>query len=278
MNSMSMRLFFSVFVLFLFFSGCDPTYRYVFYPPERTEYTLVPDPELMLLANDTSYSISNDSLSIIFNRKTFKIEVKYLSDYQLNNFDFPDDSKDGLYSANPFTYGNWVDPEFGYTPNRFTVFKVSIYNYTMSKINFDPERSFLVTDRGDIFPGYGREEKSSKNESLESYFRKRKGSSGVDDEIFERRMGIIRTTVLYLGKPIYQGDSREGLVAYDPLDESVQQVKLVLNNFIIGYDENNEPSEFLNLQFYFRRKPLVKEQFGPIAVRFDTTADRKSVV
>lgn len=261
------------FVILLYLvNGCDPAYRYVFYPPERIEYTLVPDAELFQLTNDTSYSISRDSLSIIYDRKSFKIEVKYLSDYQLNTFDFPDDSKDGLFSANPFTYGNWVDPDLGYTPNRFTVFKISIFNYTMSKINFDPERSFLVTDRGDLFAGYGREEKSSRNQSLEAYFRKRKGSSGVDDEVFERRMGIIRTTVLYLGRPIYQGDSREGLVVYDPLHESVQKVKLVLDDFIVGYDENNEPSEFLDLQFFFRRKPLVREELGPATTPSDTGA------
>ncbi len=261
-----------LFILLVAMAGCDPAYRYVFYPPQRIEYALAPDPALLRSLNDTSYSISKDSLAIVFDRKTFKVEVRYLSDYQLNNFDLPDDSKDGFFSANPFTYANWVDLDLGYTPNRFSVFKISIFNYTMSKINFDPERSFLVSDRGDMFPGYGREEKSSKNESLESYYRKRKGSSGVDDDIFERRMGIVRTTVLYLGRPIYQGDSREGIVVYDPLNESVQRVKLVLNNFIVGYDENNEPSEYLNLQFFFQRKPLVKEKLGPLRRMTDSLA------
>jgi hypothetical protein len=254
----------TTFVVVFLFAGCDSAYRYAFFPPERIEYTLVPDAELMAQASDTSYSISRDSLSVVFDRKTFKVEVQYLSDYHLNNIEFPDDSKDGEFSANPFTYANWVDPQLGYTPNRFSVFKVSIFNYTMSKINFDPEKSFLVTDRGDIFPGYGREERTSKNESLEAYFRKRKGSSGVDDEIFERRMGIVRQTVLSMGRPIYQGDSREGIVVYDPLHESVEKIKLVLNDFIIGYDENNEPSEFLSLQFFFRRIPLRKETIGPV--------------
>lgn len=268
---MNLRYTVLLFALLFLLAGCDKAYRYVFFPPERVEYTLEPDPDLIHLANDTSYYIGRDSLSIVFDRKTFKVEVKYLPDYQLNSFEFPDDSKDGEFSANPFTFANWVDPQVGYTPNRFSVFKVSIFNYASSKLNFDPELSFLVTDRGDILPGFGREEKSSRNESVEAYYRKRKGSSGVEDEIFERRMGIVRQTMLYLGRPIFQGDSREGLTVYDPAHESVAKVKLVMNNFITGYDENNEPSEFTNLQFYFRRVPLKKEQFTPPVVAVDTS-------
>lgn len=251
--------------------GCDPAYRYVFYPEQREEITLLPDTDLQFAAGDTSYSISRDSLSVVFDRRSYKVEVKYLSDYQLNTTEFPNESKDAEFSPNPFTYADWVDPDLGYTPSRFSVFKVSIYNYTSSKINFDPELSELVSDRGDVLPGYGREEKSSKNQSLEAYFKKRKGSSGVDDDVFERRMGIIRTNVLYLGKPIYQGDSREGLVVLDPLHESVQKVKLTMKNFIVGYDENNEPNEFVTIHFYFKKAPLAKEKIKPRIAAVDTS-------
>lgn len=259
-------------VLSTMLTGCDRAYRYMFFPPERTEYTLAPDGGLLYLANDTSYYIGRDSTSIVYDRKSFKIEVKFLSDYQLNMFEFPDDSKDGEMSANPFTFANWVDPQLGFTPSRFTTFKVSIFNYASSKLNFDPELSFVVTDRGDVFSGFGREEKSSRNQSVEGYYRKRKGSSGVEDEVFERRMGIVRQTVLYLGRPIFQGDSREGLVVYDAMHESVEKVKLVIKNFITAYDENNEPSGFTDLQFFFKRVPLEKERLRPVtAAQADTS-------
>ncbi|MEK6755898.1 MAG: DUF4159 domain-containing protein [Bacteroidota bacterium] len=261
-----------LFVLSGIVSGCDPAYRYMFFPPERTEYTLAPDPNLLFSTSDTSYYVTRDSLSVVFDRKTFKVEIKYFSDYQLNTLEFPDDSRDAEFSANPFTFANWIDPQLGYAPNRFTVFKISIFNYASSKLNFDPELSFLVTDRGDVLSGYGREEKSSRNQSIEGYFRTRKGSSGVDDEVFERRMGIVRQTVLYLGRPIFQGDSREGIVVYDALDESIDKVKLVMKGFITAYNENNEPSEFLDLQFYFKRVPLQKDRFQPVAAAHDTAA------
>lgn len=253
-------------------AGCDHAYKYLFYPPEVVEYTLVPDLEMLASVNDTSLSVNRDSTAIVFNRGTFKVEVKYVPDYQLNNAEFPEESRDGEFSSNPFTFANWVDPKLGITPTRFSVFRVSIYNYSAPKLNFDPERSFLLSDRGDLFNGYGREEKTSKNFSLEAYYKRRKGASGVEDEIFERRMGIIRTTVLYLSRPVYAGDNREGFVVYDPLDESVQQVKLAFKDFILGYDENNEPSEFTDIDFYFKRVPLRKETIQIRAVVADTTS------
>ncbi|OGU67436.1 MAG: hypothetical protein A3C56_01465 [Ignavibacteria bacterium RIFCSPHIGHO2_02_FULL_56_12] len=258
------------FALLAFAGGCDDAFKYLFYPPESVEYALIPDVDLLMAAKDSSYSLSRDSLAVVYNRGTWKIEVKYMPDFQLNNVEFPEESQDGESSSNPFTFANWIDPQTGITPNRFSVFKISIFNYSASKLNFDPERSFLVTDRGDLLSGYGREEKTSKNQSLEGYFKRRKGASGVEDEIFERRMGIIRTTVLYLGRPIYAGDNREGFVIYDPLPESVEKVKLVFREFILGYDENNEPSQFTDLTFYFERTALSKQAIVGLKPRADS--------
>lgn len=241
----------------LVLSGCDSVYQYVVYPPTRIDYVLTPDSVLtMKYLDKTVYTISGDKRSVSFDRKDFKVEIKYMSDYQLNTFEFPDQSANGYYSTNPFTYGNWVDPELGYVPNRFTVFKVTIYNYSASKINFDPENATLESERGDKFHAYGREEKSSRYQSLEGYFKKRKGTSGVDDDVFESRMGIIRRTVHYLGKPVFRSDVRDGLVIFDPLSEDAGKVKLTLKDFILGYDENNQASEFTTLNFYFDRQEM----------------------
>lgn len=248
------------FLLIITLSGCDSVYRYIFLPPERIEYTLVPDVDKLNLLNDTSYFVSKNGQIFGYNAKDWKIEVRYMSDYQLNTFEFPEESKDGLLSGNPYTYANWVDPELGYTPRRFSVFKVAIYNYTGSKLNFDPELATLETDRGDNFRAYAREQKNAKNFSLEEYFKRRQGSSGVEEQIFETRMGIIRRTLLYYGKPIYKGDSREGLVVFEPIVDNVTNLKVNIKNFIVGYDENNDPSDFINLTFYFKQVPLNKDE------------------
>ncbi len=233
--------------------GCDSVYQYIVFPPERIEYTLVPDADLLSSQNDRNYRLSDDKQSIIYDAKDYKIEIKYLTDYHLNTYEFPDQSQSQQFSTNPFTFGNWIDPELGYTPNRFTVFKVTIYNYAGGKINLDPENIFLKTDRGDELNSYGREEKNSRYQSLEAYFKKRKGTSGIDDDVFESRMGIVRRSVHYLGKPVFRGDVRDGLIVMNPLADEVEQLKVTIKDFILGYDENNQPSEFTTLKFYFRR-------------------------
>lgn len=245
-------------LIIIFFSGCDAVYRYVFLPPERVEYTIVPDPDAIKALGDTNYFVSRDGRVIGYDAKDWKVEVMFMSDYQLNNFEFPDDSKAGEFSSNPFTFGNWTDPNLGFTPRRFSVFKVSIYNYTGSKINFDPEMSIFETDRGDYLNAYGREEKNARYHSIEQYYRIRKGSSGLDDEVYERRMGIARRTMLYYGKAIYRGDSREGLLVFDPVLENLKKMRVIFNGFVTEYDENNEPSEFKHLEFFFKQVPVTE--------------------
>lgn len=261
----------------VFMGGCDTVYHYVVYPPQRIEYTLVPDEDLVAGLHDSLYSVSEDKRTAIFDKKDFKVELKYLSDYHLNNVEFLEQSQSGLLSTNPFTYANWIDPQTGYTPQRFSVFKVTIYNYAGGKLNLDPENSFLITDRGDFLNSYGREEKNSRYESLEAYFKKRKGTSGVEDDIFESRMGIVRRTLLYLGKPVFRGDVRDGLLVFDPLADGVEHVKIDIREFITGYDENNQPSSFTSLAFYFKRVPFIAPEAkgGYVAGREDTSGARR---
>lgn len=265
----------SLIILSLFFiAGCDSVYRYIFMPPERIDYMFIPDRENTLFFCDTTYKFSKDSLTIIVDKKDFKIEVKYITDYQLNTFEFPEDSKAGFYSKNPYTYGDWIDPEKGFTPQRFSVFKVTVYNYTSSKINIDPEETLLETDRGDKLNAYGREKKDARYQSIEEYFLKRKGSSGIDDDVFESRMGIVRRTMLTYGKPIYAGDYREGFIIFDPVDETVDRIKLTLRKFVLGYNENNEPDNFANFTFYFRKTKFDRNWIAGVRL-FDTTEVQK---
>lgn len=272
---MKKKILLSILFSLIFICGCDSVYRYIFMPPEREEYMFIPDREMTLFFCDSTYRFSKDSLTIIMDKKDFKIEVKYMTDYQLNTFEFPEDSKGGFYSKNPYTYGDWIDPEKGFTPQRFTVFKITVYNYTSSKINIDPEEALLETDRGDKLNAYGREKKDARYQSIEEYFLKRKGSSGIDDDVFESRMGIVRRTMLTYGKPIYAGDYREGFIVFDPVDESVDKIKLTLRKFILGYNENNEPDKFANFSFYFKKTKLDKNWIAGVRT-FDTTAVLKA--
>lgn len=255
-----MKKVFFLLLTTLLLTGCNSIYRYVFYPPERIEYTINPDAATINRKADSAYSVSLDGKAIVYNAKLWKVEIRYMSDYQLNNFEFPDDSKSGELSGNPYTYANWIDPKLGYTPKRFTVFKVSIFNYAGSKLNFDPELASLETDRGDNFVAYAREAKNAKNLSIEDYYKKRKGASGIADDVYEARLGNSRRTMLYFGKPVYKGDSREGLIVFDPTVDAVKKIKLTFKRFITAYDENNDPVDFTDLNFFFKQEPLSEEE------------------
>ncbi|MCK9410627.1 MAG: hypothetical protein M0R68_15970, partial [Bacteroidetes bacterium] len=43
------------------------------------------------------------------------------------------------------------------------------------------------------------------------------------------------------------------LIVFDPLADDAGKIKLILKDFILGYDENNQPSEFTTLNFFFDR-------------------------
>ncbi len=78
----------------------------------------------------------------------FLLAVRHVDDEALNKR-FPEVSFRGSKSANPFTYGNWLDPELGYVPPRFTVFEVAIHNRAASRVRVDVASAYLKTDRGD---------------------------------------------------------------------------------------------------------------------------------
>jgi hypothetical protein len=138
-----LKKIFLVAIAFFTLNGCDSVYRFLLFPPEKVEYEIVPDLDMIVSIGDTSYQIGKDSMTIVYNRGSFKVEIKYMSDYQLNNYEFPEESKGGIYSTNPYTYGDWVDPELGYTPNRFTVFKVSIIITLPPKLTLTPKMLFV---------------------------------------------------------------------------------------------------------------------------------------
>ena len=89
------------------------------YPPEiRYSSYLVPN----LDENDPLKSIDEDSGGVVYDLGGSSVVVDYMYENELNDL-FPEESTHGFYSTNPYTYGNWIDPDVGYTPNRFYCFQ-----------------------------------------------------------------------------------------------------------------------------------------------------------
>jgi hypothetical protein len=203
----------------------------------------------------SGYELGNEN-RISYYLEGSRIDVRYLSDRDLNE-QFPDDSQDDKLSTNPYTYGNWVDPNLGYIPNRFTVFEVAVYNYTLPKMMLDPAKAVLLTDRGDLLETYTVAPVANRK-SLEGYYRALRRISGNEYYRFAKRIGIVRSSLYSEGEIIFKGEHYSGFLVFDPLHPKVEKVQLVLKQFATNFDAFNRPTQTIEIPFHFTHK--VEEQ------------------
>lgn len=221
------------------------------YPPEiRYSSYLVPNME----EKDPLKTYDKDTGTLTYDLGGSSIVVKYVKEAELNAL-FPDESKNEEYSTNPYTYGNWVDPNLGYTPNRFTVFSVQLINRTFPKMRIDPTSAVLVTDTGEVYHSYTVNIASAKwGNSFENYYRSILGQSGNEFYRYEMRLGMVRGKSFGLQEDIFRGDQYSGLITFDPLRPEVKRAQLILNDVVFRFDAFNRPSETKTITINFDRK------------------------
>jgi len=205
-------------------------------------------------------TIEEDS-SITYNREGLRVNVRYLTDKELNAR-YPDNSNMGEFSTNPFTYGNWIHPELGYTPNRFTVFEVTVHNPVLPKVELDPAKVILKTDRGEWLHYYGISKEESEN-NFEEYYIYLRGPGGNERYRFEERMGIVKEELYRRDRKIFKGQDYRGYICFGPLSDEVKEVEMVIEDFVIRFDEFDLPVETIDLNFKFKRiveKRLLSEK------------------
>lgn len=222
------------------------------FTPPRIVYTdrLVPHAEQAderVVVGDSSATYTIEGL---------RVRVEPMSMAALNRL-FPEDSARGKFSTNPYTYGDWVDPVKGYTPTRFTVFRVTVFNDIYAKVLLDPVEAVLMTDRGDVLHAYGIPS-FSPHDSFERYYRALRGQSGNEFYRFDLRMGNVRSSAYLEDQRVFKGERYGGLIAFEPLDEEVRRARLVLRDFVLKFDASGQPLEKTD-----------------IAVNFDRSIDRR---
>jgi len=221
------------------------------YPPEiRYSSYLVPNLE----GKDTTFTIDEDTGAVIYDLGGSALLVRYMVEKDLNAI-FPEESSQGLYSTNPYTYGSWIDPDLGYTPNRFTVFEVTIINRTFAKMKLDPTETVLITDLGETYRSYTVSIAAAKyGNSFENYYKTLLGQSGNEFYRYEMRLGMVRGRNYGLDEVIFRGDSYAGLIAFDSLRPEAKRVRLVLNDLVFRFDAFNRPADVIDVSFDFDRK------------------------
>lgn len=197
---------------------------------------------------DSSYTV--DGRTWIWQDQGVKIEVEQITDPMLNAL-FPEISGKGEFSTNPFTYGNWVDMEKGYTPAKFTVFNIRIFNYTQPKVELDPRKVELQLDNSAVLRSYGLDLYDDPP-NMERYLVAHQGSSGNERRRFKEKIGKAKQTML-VKDPVYKGKTAEGLIVFDPLPPEVKDLKVVIHDLILQFDANDWPSDIRKLTYAFKR-------------------------
>lgn len=203
------------------------------------------------------YTVGDDG-SAAYHNGDLEIVVTPMSDSELNSY-FPEESSLGEYSINPYTFGDWVDPNVGYVRNRFTVFGVAVHNQGFAKVELDPLRAVLTTDRpGEVLQTYGILAGAAPR-TFEGYYRARRRPSGNDYYRFNMRMGIVRSNNYAVDKKIFDGERYSGFIVFDPLDEEVTTIRLNLRDLVLKFSAFDMPLESVDLVFGFERRTVEGE-------------------
>lgn len=232
MNVVKVVLLSVGFLCIALFSGCG--YRYYAGP-------LRPETE----GGQTADMAISDDGTVTLVKGRLEISVRPVTDEELNR-QFAGYSKGGMYSTNPYTFGDWKDPELDRVPSRFTVFRLKVKNYMYPKMWVDPMKAVIIAQNG-------REYHPLDLPQLEEYYlRYVTGYAGNQHAGYEERMDVLKRSIYY-GDEIFSGQEAEGFILFPVLHHDVRRVHLRLQNVVLRFDFRNEPIEQIDVEYVFER-------------------------
>ena len=148
----------------------------------------------------------SDDGTVLFVQERFEVGVRPQTDAELNRL-YPTYSKDGMESINPYTYGDWQDPETGSTPQRFTVFLLKVKNYSYPKVQIDPLKVSLIAANGREYPALDPLE-------FDEYYRPYATAySGNLYDRYEERKDLFASS-RYAPEPVFSGQEAQGFLVF----------------------------------------------------------------
>lgn len=197
--------------------------------------------------SDQAESMSvHDDGGVVYQLDRFEVRVRPLTDDELNR-QFADASMDGRNSTNAYTYGNLKFTGPDSVRSRFTVFHITIKNYSFPKVQVDPARFVLEA-------GNGREYYSLSLTQLETYLRAyARGYQGNEYARHRERLDQLRRTLLKKDA-VFSGQEVEGYVVFPVLHPDVQQVRLLVEDVTLRFDYRDEPLETTDISYAFERQ------------------------
>jgi len=203
--------------------------------------TLRPLPELQQQEN---IAVSDDG-TVTFIRNRLEVGVRPQTDEELNRLYAPY-STGGLDAVNPYTFGDWKDPETQSTPHRFTIFQLKVKNYAYPKILIDPSQAWIISENGRKYQPLGPLQ-------FAEYFRPYATAyAGIEYGQFQERKDIFSRS-RYKAEPIFSGQETQGFLVFPLIHADVQKLSLRIEKVAIRFDFRNEPVETLDLEYLFER-------------------------
>lgn len=233
-------------------------------PPDQLYLVrLTPVPESLI--PPTCYADPQDSTTV-FASEGFRLKLRFLADAQLNQEYSRETFR--LPNLNPFTYGTDRDLDLGYTPPRFTVIELTVVNQSLPKVQVDPARIVLTTDRGDQYQCWEVLKRDGPR-SFEAYYQERRGQGGNEDYYYQQRLGVVREALFRRHTWVFQGQSYTGKVVFAPLHPAVKQVDLQVDGIVLRVDAFDRPTQTAQARFRFEveqqvvRRPAVAPDSVP---------------
>lgn len=215
--------------------------------PKHREYFVNTQPQIW---EDTpSYYVDPVDSSMVWSKGGVVVKIRHLDDKALNEQFDP--------KVNPYTFGDWIHPELGYTPPLWTVFHVTIINRTRERVELDPTSTTLEFDTGEVY--YSRQGAGVWYSSEEFFDYSYVRWSGRDGNTayfanFDRN-DIWRRTEFLREKPIKKGGKYGGMLTFPPLPKDARSMTLRVDGFILAFDRfavgYGNPTEFTDMSFTF---------------------------
>ncbi len=208
--------------------------------------------ELAPLSAAEGYRVDQVDGSVVYIKEGLRLKVRHVKSEELDR-EIPGEE-------NPFIYRE-LDYDLAYVPQRFTVFQLSVNNPTYDKVLVQPERSFLVTDRGKLMRPYQltRADALGDPKNFETYWLSRGVQSGNAQKLFLERMGVLRGSVYHRDSFVFKGDSYTGKLAFDPLPLGTREVTLHVDRFVLEFGIYDIPKTQLDMEFRFSVRSDVVE-------------------
>ena len=191
-------------------------------------------------------SVADDG-TVTYTYERLEISLRPMTDEELNR-QFVHASKGGIESTNPYTYGDWIPRGEEGTPPRFTVFLLTVKNYTFPKILVDPSNVLITAQNGRTYSPL------SFQYLKEYYVSFVLGYAGNATQRYEERKDILLRTLFPRDESLFSGRSQRGYIVFPVLHEDVREITVELRDIILRFDSLGRPVEKLNVTYRFRRE------------------------